>query len=114
MFKSLNKVVSQRGSFAQSLFTVFARIWLLTSVVLFMKKCLNLLTKWFLNVAFSHKVFSQCTNMASHSVVLFMKGMFKSLHKKVSQHDFFAQSLVTVFALSWLLTSMSLIMRKIG
>ena len=35
---SLDKVVSQCGFFAQSLFTVLARMWLLTSVVLFMKK----------------------------------------------------------------------------
>ena len=61
MFKSLDKVVSQRGSLAQSLVTVFARMWLLASVVLFMKKkCLNLFTKWFLNVAILHKVLSQC------------------------------------------------------
>ena len=37
-FKSLDKVVSQRGSFAQSLVTVFATMQLLTSVALFMKK----------------------------------------------------------------------------
>ena len=60
MFKSLHKVVSQRGYFAQSLVTVFARTWLLTSVALFMKKLFNLLTKWFLNVTFLHKVLSQC------------------------------------------------------
>ena len=44
-FKSLDKVVSQRGFFAQSLFTVLARIWLLTSVVLFMKRMFKSLDK---------------------------------------------------------------------
>ena len=38
LVRSLDKVVSQCGFFAQSLFTVLARMWLLTSVVLFMKR----------------------------------------------------------------------------
>ena len=114
-FKSLDKVVSQRGFFAQSLFTVLARIWLLTSVVLFMKRMFKSLDK----------VVSQRGSLAQSlvtvfarmwllaSVVLFMKKMFKSLHKVVSQRGYFAQSLVTVFARTWLLTSVALFMKKI-
>ena len=112
---SLDKVVSQCGFFAQSLFTVLARMWLLTSVVLFMKRMFKSLDK----------VVSQRGSLAQSlvtvfarmwllaSVVLFMKKMFKSLHKVVSQRGYFAQSLVTVFARTWLLTSVALFMKKI-
>ena len=60
---SHDKVVSQRGFFAQSLFTVLARIWLLTSVVLFMKKMFKSL----------HKVVSQRGYFAQSLVTVFAR-----------------------------------------
>ena len=53
---------------------------------------------------------SVCKNVASRQCGSVHKKMFKSLHKVVSQCGYFAQSLVTVFARTWLL---ALFMKKI-
>ena len=102
------------GFLAQSLFTVFARMWLLTSVVLFMKKKFRSLNKVVSQRGFfAQSLFTVLVRIwLLTSVVLFMKRMFQSLDKVVSQCGFFAQSLFTVLARMWLLTSVVLFMKK--